>query len=138
MRVQAQPCLFVFDVGRRQKGVERKIDPQCAAEIHAFGERIGRQRLYVRARRRYPWVAHEALLAAWQGENGGADPAAAYRRFVSAGVRQAPESPFRDLRVRKTRRHQRSSSIAAFCTNAAAAATFNPALASLTRAEKIS
>jgi REP element-mobilizing transposase RayT len=51
---------------------------------------------YARRDRRRPWVAHEALLAAWRGEWGGEDPARAYRRFVEAGLRAPPPSPFRE------------------------------------------
>jgi len=46
--------------------------------------------------RRFAWVAHETLLAAWRGELGGADPVTAYRRFVEAGLSQPPLSPFRE------------------------------------------
>jgi len=46
-------------------------------------------------RRRQPWVAHDTLLAACQGEYGG-DPVAAYVRFVNAGLTAPPESPFRE------------------------------------------
>jgi REP element-mobilizing transposase RayT len=46
-------------------------------------------------RRRPSWVAHDALLAAWQGDYAG-EPAAAYVRFVSAGLKSRPESPFRE------------------------------------------
>jgi hypothetical protein len=41
-------------------------------------------------------VAREALLAAWKGEFGGQDPARAHWRFVASGVRQPPESRFRE------------------------------------------
>jgi hypothetical protein len=34
---------------------------------------------YTEPARRYPWVAHRALLDAWKGEHGGDDPVAAYR-----------------------------------------------------------
>ena len=40
-------------------------------------------------------MAHEALLSAWRGEHGGTDSARAYRRFVEAGLRSPPPSPFR-------------------------------------------
>jgi putative transposase len=49
---------------------------------------------YAEPARRRPWVAHDALLAAWRGEHGGADPAAAYRRFTEAGLTEP--SPFRE------------------------------------------
>jgi len=45
---------------------------------------------------RRAWVAYEALLSAWRGECGGADAAAAYRRFVEAGLSAPPPSPFRE------------------------------------------
>ena len=41
-------------------------------------------------RRRQPWVAHDALLAAWRGDHGGKDAAAAYVRFVEAGLTAPP------------------------------------------------
>src|SRR5271155_699128 len=34
---------------------------------------------YADPARRYPWVAHDALLISWQGDWGGTDPATAYR-----------------------------------------------------------
>ena len=40
-------------------------------------------------------MAYDLLLAAWQGEMGGRDPAAAYRRFVEAGLKDPPVNPFR-------------------------------------------
>ena len=43
-----------------------------------------------------PWVAHEAMLRAWQGEHGGRDPPGAYVRFVEAGLADPPLSPFRE------------------------------------------
>ena len=51
---------------------------------------------YRAPRRRQDWVAHEALLAAWRGDYGGKDPAAAYVRFVEAGLTAPPPSPFRE------------------------------------------
>lgn len=51
---------------------------------------------YADPARRRPWVAHDALLAAWQGEYGGAVPEQAYRRFVEAGLAEPPTSPFRE------------------------------------------
>jgi putative transposase len=51
---------------------------------------------YASRKFRRPWVAHEALLNAWGGEYGGKNPAAAYRRFVEAGIAQPPASPFRE------------------------------------------
>src|SRR5208283_1394457 len=50
---------------------------------------------YAKPSHRLPWVAHEALLSAWRGKHGGTDSARAYRRFVEAGLRSPPPSPFR-------------------------------------------
>jgi REP element-mobilizing transposase RayT len=47
-------------------------------------------------RRRQRWVAYDALLAAWQGDRGGKNAAAAYARFVESGLTKPPESPFRE------------------------------------------
>jgi len=49
---------------------------------------------YDRRRGRVDWVAYDALYAAWRGEVGGSDPAAAYRRFVEQGLVTAPTNPF--------------------------------------------
>jgi putative transposase len=51
---------------------------------------------FFKASLRLPWVAHEALLSAWCGEHGGTDSARAYRRFVEAGLKSPPPSPFRE------------------------------------------
>jgi putative transposase len=51
---------------------------------------------YARDRRRLEWVAYDPLLAAWAGEFGGSGAAAAYRRYVTAGLSQATESPWTD------------------------------------------
>jgi hypothetical protein len=51
---------------------------------------------YADPERRYPWVAHDALLASFQGDWGGADPAAAYRKYVEAGLGTAVPSPLRE------------------------------------------
>ena len=52
---------------------------------------------YAAGRRdRVGWVAYEAIYAAWQGEMGGSQPEASYRRFVEAGLAIMPEDPFRD------------------------------------------
>jgi REP element-mobilizing transposase RayT len=53
---------------------------------------------YCDPRRRQPWVAHEALLAAWRSDAGvdGSDAAAAYIGFVEAGLVTPPSSPFRE------------------------------------------
>lgn len=50
---------------------------------------------YADRRKRVPWVAYDELLTAWEGAFGGSDPAAAYRRFVGAGIVAPPESPWR-------------------------------------------
>jgi hypothetical protein len=51
---------------------------------------------YVRDRGRLDWVAYDELLASWAGEFGGrgSEPAAAYRRYVTAGLSEPPESPW--------------------------------------------
>ena len=51
---------------------------------------------YARDRSRLEWVAYGDLLASWAGEFGGSgsEPAAAYRRYVIAGLSQPPESPW--------------------------------------------
>lgn len=49
---------------------------------------------YLDKRKRLSWVAYDTVLAAWQGERGGRDPAAAYRRYVQQGVEVPPRSPF--------------------------------------------
>jgi REP element-mobilizing transposase RayT len=53
---------------------------------------------YADQRRRLDWVAYDSLLHASRGESGGGggDPAAAYRRYVEAGLANPPRSPFRD------------------------------------------
>jgi hypothetical protein len=51
---------------------------------------------YRMQQRRQPWVAHDALPAVWRGDYGGKDAAAAYVRFVEAGLTKAPGSPFRE------------------------------------------
>src|SRR5271155_625143 len=51
---------------------------------------------YRDARRKQAWVAHDELLAAWQGDQGGRDGRLAYARFVERGLDDPPTSPFRD------------------------------------------
>ena len=51
---------------------------------------------YRDARRAQAWVAHDELLAAWQGDHGGRDARLAYTRFVERGLDDPPTSPFRD------------------------------------------
>ncbi len=43
--------------------------------------------------KRVEWLAYDAVYRVWQGEHGGTFPAAAYRRFVDAGVDHPPENP---------------------------------------------
>jgi putative transposase len=40
-------------------------------------------------------VAYDELLASWSGAFGGPDPAKAYRRYVTAGLSEQPESPWK-------------------------------------------
>jgi putative transposase len=49
---------------------------------------------YADRSRRRDWVAYDEVLAAWDGAFGGPDPAAAYRRFVTAGLDEPPPSPW--------------------------------------------
>jgi putative transposase len=51
---------------------------------------------YARERSRLEWVAYDELLASWAGEFGGSgsEPVAAYRRYVTAGLSEPPESPW--------------------------------------------
>jgi hypothetical protein len=51
---------------------------------------------YRDARRAQPWVAHDVMLAAWQGDQGGRDPRRAYARFVEGGLADPPPPPFRE------------------------------------------
>ena len=51
---------------------------------------------YRDARRAQAWVAHDALLAAWRGDQGGRDARRAYVRFVEAGLVDPPPPPFRE------------------------------------------
>ncbi len=51
---------------------------------------------YARKRDRVRWVAYETIYAAWQGEMGGNQPEAAYRRYVEKGLPTMPEDPFRE------------------------------------------
>jgi len=51
---------------------------------------------YRAQRRRQPWVAHDALLAAWRGDPRGKDATSAYVRFVEAGLKEPPAPPFRE------------------------------------------
>ena len=47
-------------------------------------------------RRRFRWVAYDVLLSTWRGVHGGSDPARALQRFVDAGLKDHPASPFRE------------------------------------------
>ncbi len=49
---------------------------------------------YADRRRRRDGVAYDDLLAAWEGATGGPDSAAAYRRFMTAGLADPPPSPW--------------------------------------------
>jgi putative transposase len=49
---------------------------------------------YARRGRRLDWVAYEDLLASWDGAFGGQDSAAAYRRYVTAGLAEPQQSPW--------------------------------------------
>ncbi|MFO7903808.1 MAG: transposase [Pirellulaceae bacterium] len=51
---------------------------------------------YDRRSKRLNWVAYDQLYQAWQGEMGGANVEAAYRRFVEAGLADPPANPFQD------------------------------------------
>lgn len=51
---------------------------------------------YAQRRQRLEWMAYDVLHSAWQGEMGGSDAAAAYRRFVEQGLADPPANPFRD------------------------------------------
>jgi REP element-mobilizing transposase RayT len=51
---------------------------------------------YRDARRAADWVAHDALLAARQGDQGGRNARSAYIRFVEAGLADPPPPPFRE------------------------------------------
>src|SRR6516225_6462079 len=51
---------------------------------------------YRQPKRRFGWVAYDALLQAWRGDRGDDDPASAYVAFVEAGLAQPPASPFRE------------------------------------------
>src|SRR5271157_2121504 len=71
----------------------RSVLGSSSARTHGGGRAIPR---YAKPSHRLPWVALEALLSAWRGEHGGTDSARAYRRFVEAGLRSPPPSPFRE------------------------------------------
>jgi putative transposase len=49
---------------------------------------------YAHRGRRLEWVAYDELLASLGSAFGGTDPAAAYRRYVTAGLSEPPRSPW--------------------------------------------
>jgi putative transposase len=51
---------------------------------------------YAHRGRRLEWVAYDELVASWSGAFGGPDPAGAYRRYVTAGMSEPPESPWKE------------------------------------------
>ena len=51
---------------------------------------------YAHRRRRLEWVAYDELLASWGGAFGGSDRAGDYRRYVTAGLSDLPESPWKE------------------------------------------
>ena len=51
---------------------------------------------YAHRARRLEWLASDDLLASWTGAFGGSDPAGAYRRYVTAGLSEPPQSPWKD------------------------------------------
>jgi len=51
---------------------------------------------YRHVRRAQPWVAHDTMLDAWQGDHGGRDARGAYTRFVESGLTDPPPTPFRE------------------------------------------
>lgn len=53
---------------------------------------------YARRGRRLEWVAYDELLAALGGGFGGSDPAADYRKYVTAGLEEPPGSPWAEAR----------------------------------------
>jgi hypothetical protein len=53
---------------------------------------------YAHRARRFEWVAYDDLLASWTGAFGGSDPAGVNRRYVTAGLSEPPESPWKEAR----------------------------------------
>jgi putative transposase len=51
---------------------------------------------YARHSRRLNWVAYDELLASWSSAFGGRDAAGAYRRYVTAGLAEPPDSPWKE------------------------------------------
>ena len=52
---------------------------------------------YARRTRRLEWVAYDELLRAWSGSFRGRNPATAYRRFVTAAMKEPLSSPWSDV-----------------------------------------
>ena len=50
---------------------------------------------YVRKSRQVDWVDYDGVHTAWLAENGGSDPARAYRQYVRKGL-ESPEDPFKE------------------------------------------
>jgi putative transposase len=65
---------------------------------HPAGWRWSSYPGYAHRGRRIEWVASDELLASWEGEFGGSDPAGAYRRYVTAGLEEPPPSPWSEAR----------------------------------------
>ena len=55
---------------------------------------LARGAIHAHRRRHLEWVAYDELLASWGGAFGGPDPATAYRRYVTGGLSEPPESPW--------------------------------------------
>jgi REP element-mobilizing transposase RayT len=75
------------------------LNPVCARLVeHPAAWRWSSYPGYAHRGRRLEWVAYDELLASWQGEFGGsdADAAGTYRRYVTTGVAEPPESPWWD------------------------------------------
>ena len=51
---------------------------------------------YARQGGRLEWVAYDELLESWGSAFGGLDAAGAYRRYVTAGLSEPPDSPWRE------------------------------------------
>ena len=51
---------------------------------------------YAHRGRRLEWVAYDELLASWGGEFGGQDQAGADGQYVTAGLSEPPESPWKE------------------------------------------
>jgi putative transposase len=51
---------------------------------------------YAHRDRRLEWVAYDEVLTSSVGASGGPNPAGAYRRYVTAGLSEPPESPWKE------------------------------------------